>query len=115
VVVAAGKGTRFGGWKQLAPIGGEPLLLRTLRTLEAIPFGERIVVLHEDLLDSPEWQAISAALEHPHHAIPGGAERADSVRAGVLAASHLCEFVAVHDGARPFPPIDAIAECLRTL
>lgn len=44
IVLAAGAGTRFGGVKQLAPAGGQPLLSRVLRVLDDVG-DDRVVVL----------------------------------------------------------------------
>lgn len=115
VVVAAGRGTRFGGYKQLAPLRGAPLLLHTLRAFDPLDFGARIVVLPGDLIESPEWRSIASQLEQPFTPVPGGAERADSVARGVAALPASIDVVAVHDGARPFPPLGAVRECVEAL
>lgn len=110
VVVAGGRGRRFGALKQFARVGGEPLLFRTLRAFDSFAAKERIVVLPADEITGPDWQAIAPRLRLRWRAVAGGETRADSVRAGVAAAS--AEFVAVHDAARPFPPIEATRNCL---
>lgn len=113
VVVAGGRGRRFGALKQFAHIAGEPLLLRTLRAFDSFAAKERIVVLPEDETGAPDWQAIAPRLTLRWRAVAGGETRADSVRNGATAAS--AEFVAVHDAARPFPPLDAMRGCLARL
>jgi molybdenum cofactor cytidylyltransferase len=45
LVLAAGAGTRFGGAKQLADLGGRPLLEHALRAMSAAPLGRIVVVL----------------------------------------------------------------------
>jgi molybdenum cofactor cytidylyltransferase len=45
VVLAAGAGSRFGGGKQLAELGGRPLLEWALAALAAAPVDERVLVL----------------------------------------------------------------------
>jgi 2-C-methyl-D-erythritol 4-phosphate cytidylyltransferase len=48
--------------------------------------------------------------------VPGGVERADSVRAGVAALPASCSIVLIHDGARPFPQravIDGVIDACR--
>lgn len=76
---------------------------------------ERVVVLREDLRDTAAWRSIVAGLRHPVRVVDGGAERADSVRAGVAALGEKCDLVAVHDGARPYPPLEAMRRCASML
>lgn len=116
VVVAAGSGTRFGGPKQFAMLGYKPVLAHCLSAFDPCHrLLDRVVVLPADLLDSPEWGRIRAGLRHSVRAVPGGIQRADSVRAGVAALDSRCDVVAVHDGARPFVPIEAFTQCLTLL
>jgi len=70
IVLAAGEGARFGGAKQLAPLGGRPLLEHALRTVTAV-CDETVVVLgaHADEVRAgvdlqgarpvvnPDWEA----------------------------------------------------------
>lgn len=44
IVLAAGEGRRFGGRKQLAPVGGEPMLVRTMGAVAGLA-GTQVVVL----------------------------------------------------------------------
>lgn len=117
VVVAAGKGVRFGGYKQLVPLLDKPLLVQTLESFQGVPFSSRVVVVPSDFLLQGTWDALA----HTHLAlreftpVVGRDERALSVLEGVRAISPECTYVAVHDGARPLPPIGAMSECLRLL
>jgi 2-C-methyl-D-erythritol 4-phosphate cytidylyltransferase len=101
VVVAGGAGRRFGGpvRKQYLELAGEPVLLRAVRPFLAHPrVGAVVVVLPPgDLASPPAWLA-----ELPVELAPGGAERGDSVRAGLLRTPAHLPYVLVHDGARPF-------------
>jgi len=116
VVVAAGSGTRFGGPKQFAPLGGKPLLAWCLEAFDKCEdIAERVVVLRADLQDTATWRGIVAGLRHPVRVVEGGAQRADSVRAGTGALGERCDLVAVHDGARPFPPLEAMRGCAAML
>ena len=83
VVVAAGRGERFGMPKALVEVGGIPLWKRAVAVLEAAGATEVVVVG-----------------EVPG-GVPGGARRRDSVAVGVAALSSDCEWVLVHDAARP--------------
>ncbi len=116
VVVAAGSGTRFGGPKQFADLGGKPLLQWCLEAFDSHDnFAGRVVVLRRDLIDSPEWKTIAAKLANRVTVVSGGQTRAESVRKGLEVLVTECAVIAVHDGARPFPPIGAMMDCVRRL
>ncbi len=105
VIVAAGASTRMGsaGDKTLADIGGEPLIARTVDVFEqceaiatvALVVSERNLDAIVGLRDAKGWRKTLPPL-------PGGARRQDSVRAGLDALPADCDWVLVHDGARPF-------------
>ena len=114
VLVAAGKGERAGGVrKQYRPIAGVPMVLRALR-----PFVAHPEVLHTVIALPPEDVAAPPAfladLAGPTLTIVGGgAERSDSVAAGLRALVAECTVVLVHDAARPFPDTDVIGAVIR--
>jgi 2-C-methyl-D-erythritol 4-phosphate cytidylyltransferase len=100
IIVAAGSGRRFGDSgtrKQYRPLRGIPLLAWALAPFVEHPRVTRIAVVvpADDVRVPPDW------LTRPGvELVPGGAERTDSVRAGLQAlGSH--DRVLVHDGARP--------------
>ncbi|QPH53892.1 bifunctional 2-C-methyl-D-erythritol 4-phosphate cytidylyltransferase/2-C-methyl-D-erythritol 2,4-cyclodiphosphate synthase [Pontivivens ytuae] len=101
IIVAAGRGTRAGGPvpKQYAALGGVPVLRRTIQAL--LPEVEQVqVVIHPDDRAHYETAVEGLALPAP---VPGGATRADSVRAGLEAlAADPPDVVLIHDAARPF-------------
>lgn len=116
IILAAGRGTRMGsGSKVLLPVAGRPLILHTLdrfgrskevhRAVLVVPPGE--VEVYQEML--PEWGLPKLAVA----VRPGGARRQDSVRAGLAELDPDCEFVVVHDGARPFASPDLIDRCVR--
>lgn len=104
VVPAAGSGRRFGGElpKQYATIDGQPLLYWTLLRLAQVPrIGALVVVL---AADDPHWPGWSEIGGKPIVTTIGGAERADSVLAGLRALPRTVadqDLVLVHDAARP--------------
>jgi len=103
VVVAAGRGERLGGTpKQFREIAGVPMLLRAIRPFVAHPDVARVVIVlgPDEAGAPPPWLAELAggALA----IVAGGAERTDSVRAGLAALPGSCDVVLVHDAARPF-------------
>ena len=111
VVPAAGSGRRLGGEipKQYREIAGAPLMEHTLRALLESPDIRGIVVA----LDPSDRRAdaIESLSDVRVQTTPGGAERADSVMAGLeLLASQATEedWVLVHDAARPCLPLEAL-------
>jgi 2-C-methyl-D-erythritol 4-phosphate cytidylyltransferase len=116
ILVAAGPGTRLGGDrpKGFVPLAGVPLFIRSLRALLAADAVDSAIVVVP-----PGWSAEAAAVierdgpwRRPLEVVEGGAERQDSVRAG-LAATEDADLVAVHDAARPFVSASAINTVIR--
>ena len=116
-MVAAGEGTRFGGRKQLARVGGKPLLVRTLEAFAGLPFAARILVLPADLAVGAAWEELreSHSVLRGFVPVPGGATRAQSVRNGLAQVPEGVAFAAVQDGARPLPPLAQVGEALELL
>lgn len=110
IVVAAGRGTRFGGEvpKQFLPLRGIPVLLHALRPFTSHPDVAHVVLVlpAEVAAAPPEW--LAPLLGDSLGAVAGGESRGESVAAGLAALRVECEIVLVHDGARPFPPRDTI-------
>ena len=104
VVVAAGAGVRAGPGepKQFRPILGVPMLLRALRAFIGHPEVRQVaVVLPPGYAERPpEW--LGKLRGERLGFVPGGAQRADSVRAGVQALPPDAAVILVHDAARPF-------------
>src|SRR5438094_9410879 len=102
IVAAAGTGSRLGrGSKALVRLNGRTTLARVLERFLALDEVDRIVVVGPpSRLEIAEREAESV---HPRKAVvvkAGGERRQDSVRMG-LAAVCDCDFVLVHDAARP--------------
>jgi 2-C-methyl-D-erythritol 4-phosphate cytidylyltransferase/2-C-methyl-D-erythritol 2,4-cyclodiphosphate synthase len=111
ILVAAGTGSRFGGTtpKQLLLLQGKPVLRHAAEAL----------LDHIDLLQPVgDAELIGPALTGIPHLpiVPGGAERQDSVRAGLEALlAHAPDIVLVHDAARPIIPPGTIEAVLKAL
>ena len=101
VIVAAGTASRMGGIdKVMAPLGGEPMLLRTVRAFENCDaIREIVIVTREDLL--VQLMELCAGFSKVRGVVVGGADRPASVEAGLNNLSDRVRLVAVHDGARP--------------
>ncbi|MBQ2697353.1 MAG: 2-C-methyl-D-erythritol 4-phosphate cytidylyltransferase [Clostridia bacterium] len=121
IVPAAGLGTRMGALgghgKQLLTIAGLPMIVHTLQALEqAETIAEVVVVTREE--DIPEIGRLVSqyGLCKTKQIVTGGASRMESVARG-LAALPPCDYVAIHDGARPLCPpahIDQIVRAAHT-
>jgi 2-C-methyl-D-erythritol 4-phosphate cytidylyltransferase len=104
VVPAAGAGRRFGAVKpkQYHDLAGRPLIVRTLERLASHPriAGLMVVIAADD----PWWPGIERIENVTVATTIGGAERADSVLAGLRAlpaSVAASDWVMVHDAARP--------------
>jgi 2-C-methyl-D-erythritol 4-phosphate cytidylyltransferase len=94
IVLAAGSGSRFGGLKQFAMLGGRSLLDHVVTTAAHVCDGV-VVTLPPGAAWSPSG---------PMTVVPGGASRAASVRNGLAAIPEGVEIVVVHDAAHPLAP-----------
>ena len=113
LIVAAGSGTRVGGDmpKQFRQLGGKPVLRWAVESLIHHPALQMVrVVVGQD-----QQEQASAALAglDVGTLIEGGAERADSVRAGLREID--VDAVLVHDAARPFCPPAVIDRVIASL
>jgi len=116
LVVAAGRGARFGGElpKQYATLGGRPVLRWSLETFARHHRVDAVrCVTHADDAERYAAAAAGLALGAP---VTGGATRQESVRHGLEAlAADAPARVLIHDGARPFVAagtIDAVLDAL---
>lgn len=111
VVPAAGIGSRMQAEcpKQYLSIGGKTLLEHALNSLLAHPAISRIIVAVSP--DDPFFSALPMASDPRITVVNGGKERADSVLAGLQAAS-ASRWVLVHDAARPCLHLDDLTRLL---
>lgn len=114
IIVAAGRGSRMGGDvpKQYRKLNGESVMRRVLRLFCDHPAIATVqVVIHPD--DAALFAEAGAGLPKLLAPVPGGAERQESVRAGLEAlVPHAPEVVLVHDAARPFASPALIARAV---
>ena len=109
VVVAAGSSTRMGTDKLMLTLGGIPVIIRTLKAVEAAPsVDEIILVTREDMLVPLSQLCQEFALTKVTKVIRGGKTRTESVRLGTLEASGDAQVIAIHDGARPLVTTEVI-------
>ena len=110
VIVAAGRSRRMAGADKLwSPLpDGRPLLARPVAVFDSCPVIDRIVlVVSRDAVGRAQELVLEEGLAKVCAVVAGGARRQDSVRAG-LEALGTCEWVVVHDAARPLVTADLI-------
>lgn len=105
IVLAAGSGSRMnsGVAKQYLLIKEKPLIWYSLSEFERCPFIDEIVLVTraEDISFCRTEIVEKYGFEKVRQIVEGGQERYDSVYLGLLAAG-VCDYVYIHDGARPF-------------
>jgi len=116
VLVAAGNSTRMGPgerkpWRTLL---GRPLVWHTLAAFDAAPSVSEVVLVghHDDLERLERLRASEPVFAKVRSIVAGGAERTDSVRAGIAAASPAAQVLLVHDAARATIDADTIARAV---
>lgn len=114
IVAAGGSSRRMGENKLFMEIGGIPVIARTLMTLDKSNFIDEIVVSarEEDMLAIGDLIK-QFCINKVKTVVKGGRERAESVKAAISEISADCDFVAVHDGARPLVSQDTIADVVK--
>ena len=113
VIVAAGSASRMGGIdKVMAPLGGEPMILRTVRAFEACEAVKEIVIVTRKDLMGPIAELCSGFTKI-RSVVQGGSSRQESVKLGLLAFSKEVRLAAVHDGARPLVSEELIDKVIR--
>ena len=113
VIVAAGTSQRMAGINKLfAPLGRKPLLAWSVDTCQRYDLVQQIVLVLNDkdlargqkLKKEKGWSKVTLC--------PGGARRQDSGREGLKQIKG-CDWVMIHDGARPFLTPDLIEDGLK--
>ena len=118
IIVAGGKGLRMGGDipKQFLPIGGKPVLMRTLERFREYSANLQIILVLPEAQQA-YWHKLC---EEYHFDVTytlanGGQTRFHSVQNGLAKVPDDAEgVVGVHDGVRPFPAVEVIRNCYET-
>ena len=118
IIVAGGKGLRMGGDipKQFLPIGGRPVLMRTLERFRAYSADLQIILVLPEAQQA-YWQGLCQEyhFDVEYQLANGGPTRFHSVQSGLALVPDDAEgVVGVHDGVRPFPSIEVIRNCYET-
>ena len=114
VCLAAGRGKRMESkvQKQYLLLGNKPILYYSLAAFENSRVDSVILVVgtgeeeycRKEIVEAYGFTKVKAV-------VPGGKERYHSVYQGLLAAG-ACDYVLIHDGARPFLNEEIIERCI---
>jgi len=118
IIVAGGKALRMGTDipKQFLPIGGKPVLMRTLERFREYSADLQIILVLPKA-QQDYWQELCQEYDFKveYQMTDGGETRFHSVQHGLALIPDDAEgVVGVHDGVRPFPSIDVIRNCYET-
>ena len=117
VVLSAGRGRRMESavQKQYMCLNGKPMIAHTLAAFERSCVDEIILVAGAGEEEYCRKEIVEAeGFRKVKKVVTGGKERYDSVFAGLKAASG-CDYVLIHDGARPFVTEDIICRSIDTV
>ncbi len=126
IIVAGGKGLRMGSDipKQFLPIGGKPVLMRTLERFREYSAELQIILVLPEAQQA-YWRELCKQYNFPlplegtgggfYQLANGGHTRFHSVQNGLAKVPDDAQgVVGVHDGVRPFPSIEVIKNCYET-
>ncbi len=118
IIVAGGKGLRMGSDipKQFLPIGGKPVLMRTLERFREYSKDIQIILVLPEAQQAYWHQLCQEYHFNVEYTLAnGGQTRFHSVQNGLAKVpDDATGVVGVHDGVRPFPSIEVIRNCYTT-
>jgi 2-C-methyl-D-erythritol 4-phosphate cytidylyltransferase len=109
IIVAAGGSRRMGGIdKVFAPLGGKPILARVIDTFQKCKLiAQIVVVVSRKDIEKGRQLVAGGGFDKVTDVCLGGRRRQDSVAAGLKKLKG-CDWVVIHDGARPLVTVDLI-------
>ena len=118
IIVAGGKGLRMGTDipKQFLPVGGKPVLMRTLERFREYAADLQIILVLPKAQQG-YWRELCQQyhFDVEYTLANGGETRFHSVQNGLALVPDDAEgVVGVHDGVRPFPSVEVIRNCYET-
>lgn len=114
VIVAAGKSERMGMDKILADLCDIPVIARTLLAFEKSEYiSEIVVVTKAESLNAVAEICSKYAITKATQVLIGGSTRMESALIGVSNLKTKCDYIAIHDGARPLIKQELITECVK--
>lgn len=117
IILSAGKGTRMNQSisKQYLMLGNQTILSYSLEVFQKSPVDEIILVTAKEDIEYVKNNIIkSHKIDKVTKIVAGGQERYLSVYQGLLAAGD-CDYIMIHDGARPFLTLDIIKDSIQAV
>ncbi len=117
IILAGGKGMRMGAGipKQFLPIGGKPILMRTIERFREYDSKLQIILVLPEA-QQEYWEVLCEEYDFQvdYKIAKGGRTRFHSIQNGLCQIPDDAQgVVAVHDGVRPFPSVEVIGSCYR--
>lgn len=116
IILAGGSGSRMGTAvkKQYIKLQDKEVIAHTIETFNKMKEIDEIIVVagKDELLYMEEEICKKYRYNKVSQVVAGGKERQDSVRNGIEKVARACEYIIIHDGARPFIEEETIKECL---
>ena len=116
VIPSAGSGSRYSKNKNklLEDLGSVPVIIHTLKAVSNVEeINEIIICTSQDLLQDIKDLVDEYKIQKVSKIILGGATRQESVGIGVKNCAE-CDFVLIHDGARPLIDVETIKKSIET-
>jgi len=113
ILLAAGSGSRMQESttdKILVPIAGEPVVCYSVRAFISSGVCDQITIVYKDPQQRKNLEAAIAAIDFDYTWVQGGKERQDSVFNALLSQPDDCEYIFIHDCARPLISAKAIQD-----
>ena len=120
IVLSAGKGSRMKSEipKQYMDLLGKPVIYYSLKAFEDSPIEDIVLVTGESDIEYCRNDIVEKyGLSKVRRIVAGGKERYDSVSKGLEAIAELgnCDYVMIHDGARPMLDKEMIERLMRAV
>ncbi len=116
IVVAAGRGSRFGRPKQLVKLAGVPMLSWSVGTFANMPEIVEIIVASEpENIEEVRAVLATVCVGKPFSVVSGGATRQASVRTALNSMPERCTGILIHDGARPLVRVNDVRHGMRVV
>ena len=118
LVLAGGSGDRFGAEvpKQFVRLAGEPILLRSVRTIATVGLDQLVIVTHPSWIRETAELLAGADIGARFTLVSGGATRNESTRNGLAALDAAPDdIVVIHDAVRPLVPRDVVLRSIEPI